>query len=227
MYYVHKKYSLSKQKTNEINGLFNQYDIAEIGRISPRDARELLRTIGIDGNRIADMAQKSDPENRGSIRLAPLLENIRIYLAEEQMDDEITNIFDLVCEMGASAYDDEDLQDRDEVPIEYIRRAAVSLGEYFTESELKEMIEMVDPTNSGTLTLQNFMKTMNKTRANSIIYLRFFHINPSGDDTFPSLSSGDETSTTSLLSAGDSSTALALVFLNSKTVYPNHKQAFY
>ncbi|KAJ3323242.1 hypothetical protein HDV06_002009 [Boothiomyces sp. JEL0866] len=163
MYYVHKKYSLSKQKTNEINTLFTQYDVAELGRISPRDARELLRTIGIDGSRIPDLVQKSDPENRGSIRYAPLLENIRMYLAEEQMQEEITDIFNLICELGAPAYENDDFIERDEVPIDYIRRTATSLGEYFTENELKEMIEMVDPTASGNLTLDNFMKTMNKT----------------------------------------------------------------
>lgn len=91
MYYTHKKYSLSKQKTSEINNLFTQYDIAELGRISPRDARELLRTIGIEGSRVPDLVLKSDPENRGSIRYAPLLESIRVYMVTISNQGRTTN----------------------------------------------------------------------------------------------------------------------------------------
>lgn len=79
------------------------------------------------------------------------------------MRQEIKDIFNLICEMGAPAYESNDNVEREKVPVEYINRTASAIGEYLTENDLKEMIDLVDPTGSGNLTLENFMKTMNKT----------------------------------------------------------------
>ncbi|KAI8902203.1 hypothetical protein BC833DRAFT_423103 [Globomyces pollinis-pini] len=161
MYYTHKKYSLDKHKVSEINSLFAKYDLADLHRISPKDARELLRTIGIPQNAIHDIVAKSDPEHRGSVRYTPFLENIRHYLGEEHILQEMRSLFQLVYQISTplDAYHPE----VSKLTIEKIRKTASILGEPLTDNNLKDMMEYADPENTGMIDIHAFVRTMRKT----------------------------------------------------------------
>lgn len=79
MYYTHPKFSIERQTLKKIIALFESYDLANLNRISPKDARHVLKTIGIDPNHAQDIVENADPQQKGSVRRDNFLESLRLH----------------------------------------------------------------------------------------------------------------------------------------------------
>jgi Ca2+-binding EF-hand superfamily protein len=80
MYFTNKKFTIDKEKMAIINSRFSQYDEAKLGRISPKDARLILRELGIDNIDAQKIVAKADPEKRSLVKYESLLETLRLHL---------------------------------------------------------------------------------------------------------------------------------------------------
>lgn len=84
MYFTNKKFTIEKEKLSIINSLFSQYDEAKLGRISPKDARLILRELGIESLDAQKIVAKADPERRSLIKYEIFVETLRIHLVRQE-----------------------------------------------------------------------------------------------------------------------------------------------
>jgi Ca2+-binding EF-hand superfamily protein len=164
MYYQHKKYSIESHKLQTINELFDKYDLAELGRISPKDARTLLRQIGIDPNHTSELVLKADPHQRGSVRKENFLEVIREYWGSDRAQKEVQMVFQTIRDLGPDREFELPIPKKEQyITIDDLRAAADRLGESLTEHDLREMMDFADPHRNGYLTISEFKSIMKKT----------------------------------------------------------------
>ena len=83
MYFTNKKFTIEKEKLSIFNSLFSQYDEAKLGRISPKDARLILRELGIESLDAQKIVAKADPEKRSLIKYEIFVETLRIHLVRQ------------------------------------------------------------------------------------------------------------------------------------------------
>jgi Ca2+-binding EF-hand superfamily protein len=162
MYYTHKKYAIEKQKLKELNKLFDQYDLAELGRVSPKDARTILRQVQFTLDEAEKIVMKADPEQRGSVRKELLFESIRQYLGAEAARKEMIEVYHLMQKFSQDANSGIPRADRG-LTLFHLRDTANSLGEFITERDLREMMEFAEPNRLGCITMDQFLSLMSKT----------------------------------------------------------------
>jgi hypothetical protein len=60
--------------------MFPEFDQAQLGRIAPKDARLILRELGIEGAAAQELVTNADFERRGMINYETFLEVLRLHL---------------------------------------------------------------------------------------------------------------------------------------------------
>lgn len=77
MYFTVEKFEFDRALQSQINNLFAEYDIAKLGRITPKDARVVLKTLMIDTPVANKLVQKADPEGRGIVKYEAFIDVLR------------------------------------------------------------------------------------------------------------------------------------------------------
>jgi Ca2+-binding EF-hand superfamily protein len=80
MYFHHKKFSIEKERMAILNKRFMQYDEAKLGRITPKDARLILRELGLETQEAQQIVIKADLKAKGMIEYDHLVETLRLYM---------------------------------------------------------------------------------------------------------------------------------------------------
>jgi Ca2+-binding EF-hand superfamily protein len=164
MYYKHEKYNIENYKLNTINQLFAEYDIAGLGRITPKNARLLLQQIGIVQQDAQNLVLKADVQKRGTIKKDTLIETMREHWSFVKAEKDIKDVFETILKIGL-AKQDNDIP-RNYVTINDVRAVADQLHESIDEQDLREMFDYADPQRTGRVSVEEFQKIMKKTVVN-------------------------------------------------------------
>lgn len=155
MYYQNDRFAIDTVKLTLITSLLTEFDHAQLGRITPRNARIILAELGVDETDAHQLVLGLGP----IVRCEVFLESLRQYFGEEQARLEMTNIFETIKFMGG-----EDIVSRIgkkavAVSLTDIQNTANELQEALSTEDIIEMLSIVD----GPLTLPKFIQIMKKT----------------------------------------------------------------
>lgn len=159
MYYKHRKFVIDKLRQIELLKNFDKFDLAQLGRISAKDARFALVNSGFTISEAQEIVKSAEPENRGYIRKDGFMEHVRIYLGKSDAEKEILLVFETIQKLGFN--DDGQNRVPNTITLADIRETANKLGEALDEQDLKDMFEMAN--SNEMMEYNEFVNLMKKT----------------------------------------------------------------
>ncbi|CAL9190115.1 unnamed protein product [Musa hybrid cultivar] len=149
-----RHHGLNQQKRQEIKEVFDLFDTDQSGSLDAKELNVAMRALGFEMTEedINRLMTEIDKDRNGAIDFEEFLHMMTAKIGERDSKEELTRAFRILDQDNNGRISDVDIQ-----------RVANDLGEKFTLSEIREMIEAADLNGDGEVDAEEFMRIMKRT----------------------------------------------------------------
>mmetsp|Transcript_7523 Transcript_7523/g.7099 ORF Transcript_7523/g.7099 Transcript_7523/m.7099 type:complete len:174 (+) Transcript_7523:67-588(+) len=144
---------LTEDQVQEIREAFDLFDTDQSGSIDSKELKVAMRALGFEPKKeeIRKMIAEVDKDRSGCIDFDEFLAMMTIKVGQRDSKEEMMKAFRL--------FDDDE---SGRITFMNLKRVAKELGENMTDDELQEMIDEADREGSGEVSMDDFMRIMQK-----------------------------------------------------------------
>lgn len=149
-----RQHGLTAQKRQEIKEAFELFDTDGSGTIDAKELNVAMRALGFEMNeeQIKNMIADVDKDGSGTIDFDEFVHMMTTKIGERDIKEELMKAFQIIDQDKNGKISDVD-----------ILSIAKELGESFTLTEIREMIDEADHNGDGEVDANEFMKMMRRT----------------------------------------------------------------
>ena len=132
--------TISKRQYAELKGIFALFDIDDDGRISVKELKTIMKSLGqkLSDAELNNMLSLADANSDGTIDFSEFVKITSGLMNTTDCDDELLEAFKVFDKDGNGCIT------RDE-----LKRAMISLGEELNDQEIDKMFKAADINNDG------------------------------------------------------------------------------
>lgn len=147
----HVKPGITLDEVEEMKETFDLFDVESNGRVSARDLKASLQTLGLASAAIQHVTKDIDRLNLDYLRFEDFMDVMSSELVCKDRMSEIHKVFQLF-----------DVEGQGFIDVQRLQAVAAELGERLSREQLADMIARADSDSDGRVSLDDFYSVMTR-----------------------------------------------------------------